>query len=93
MSLVSKFLGKEEVDLYFSILKVPVDVLRFVEQIEHLPDRKLKIHLTEVEYPPEILKYQINNAHNDYQSIKSSLSVIALEIVWFLFNRSQVKAF
>ena len=50
------FLAKKRVHLYFSILKVPVDVLRFVEQIEHLPDSELKVHLTEVEYPPEILK-------------------------------------
>ena len=54
-----------KIKFYFSILKIPVDVLRFVEQIEHLPDCKLKVHLTEVEYPPEILKYQISNANND----------------------------
>ena len=68
MRKVEKFHNQVKLFLYFSILKVPVDVLRFVEQIEHLPDGELKVHLTEVEYPPEILKYQINNANNYYPS-------------------------
>ena len=70
MSMFGKFLDQvlKELISYFSILKVPVDVLRFVEQIEHLPDGELEVHLTEVKYPPEILKYKINNANNYYPS-------------------------
>ena len=39
-----------------SVLKVSVDILRFVEKIEHLPNGKFKVHLSEVEYPPQVLK-------------------------------------
>ena len=42
--------------VYLPILKVPVDLLGLIEQVEHLPQSKLKIHLPEVEYPPQILK-------------------------------------
>ena len=44
---------------YFSVLKISVDLLRFVEQIQHLPQSKLKIHMTEVENPSQILKEKI----------------------------------
>ena len=46
---------------YFSVLKI--DLLRFVEQIQHLPQSKLKIHVSEMENPSKILKkkiYEIN---------------------------------
>lgn len=39
-----------------SVLKVSVDILRFVEKIKHLPNGKFKVHLSEVEYPPQVLK-------------------------------------
>ena len=77
MSLVSK--SQEKVDLYFSILKVPVDVLRSVEQIEHLPDGELKVHLTEVEYPPEILKIvniNINGRHRHNSPPKAKTGAV-----------------
>ena len=46
-------------DPHFSVLKIPVDALRLVEQVEHLPERELEVHLPEVEYPPEILKVSL----------------------------------
>ena len=44
---------------YFSVLKISVDLLRFVEQIQHLPQSKLKIHVSEMENPSKILKKKI----------------------------------
>lgn len=34
--------------------------MRLVEKIQHLPECKLKVHLSEVEYPPQILKLKFN---------------------------------
>ncbi len=42
---------------YFSVCKVPVDLLWLHQEIDHLPQSKLEIHLPEVENPPEILKH------------------------------------
>ena len=46
--------------LNLSVLKVSVDILRFVEEIKHLPDGKFKIHLSEVKYPSQVLKVIIS---------------------------------
>jgi len=46
---------------YFSVSKVPVDLLRLDHEVDHLPQGKLKIHLAEVENPPEILKDRVFN--------------------------------
>ena len=43
--------------IHLSILKVAVHVLWSVEEVEHLPERELKVHLPEVEDPAEILKH------------------------------------
>ena len=40
---------------YFSVCEIPVDLLRLDHEVDHLPDGKLKVHLTEVENPPQIL--------------------------------------
>lgn len=37
------------------VVEVPVDPLRRGEQVEHLPEGELEVHLSEVEQPPQVL--------------------------------------
>ena len=41
-----------------SILKISIHLLWLVEEIQHLPESKFKIHVPKVENPPQILKKQ-----------------------------------
>ena len=53
--------------VYLPVLKVPVDLLGFIEQVEHLPQSKLKIHLSEVirrRYKRQIHQVQIGRIEN-----------------------------
>ena len=54
--------------VYLPVLKVPVDLLGFIEQVEHLPQSKLKIHLPEVKYPPQILEKYTWNTNSQLKS-------------------------
>lgn len=38
----------------FSVVKIAVDPLRWREQIKHLPQSKIKVHLSEMQQPPQI---------------------------------------
>ena len=46
---------------HLSVVKVSVDLLWFVEEVDHLPERELKVHLAEMEDPAQILQ----NNNND----------------------------
>lgn len=49
--------------LTLPIVEVPVHFLGRYEQVQHLPHRKLEVHLVELDEPPEVLVAFVGRAH------------------------------